>query len=123
MGVKIYVPTESDLCKSYYLYGRDEAKQADLMKKFEDRKAFLEGVHNQFKLQFEQARDVMNQVAGALEMLKHQGQNDPNVKKQTEEFTKQWQTHKLAFEQGRDAIQQHLGAIEDVKYFIQLFQN
>ena len=123
MGIKIYVPTESDLCKSYFLYGRDEEKQADLMKKFDDRFQFLQGVHNQYKIQHEQARDAMNQVAGALELLKSQDQDDPQVQEKIKKFTAEWQKHRLAYEQGRDAIQQHIGAIEDVKYFQQLFRH
>lgn len=70
-GIKIYVPTESDLLKSYFLYGKDEEKQSELMLKFQDRMNFLMNQHNVQKNQAEQLRDSLNQHIGAIEDCKY----------------------------------------------------
>jgi hypothetical protein len=125
MGVKIFVPTESDLCKSFHLYGKEEEQQTEMMKK--------QSV----------SRDMMNKFIGALEqwdeIKKNESVNiskltptpeqkvaldkvladiDLKIKLLTEEYNK----HRLSFEQSRDAINQHIGCIEDIKYWMLLMK-
>jgi hypothetical protein len=143
MGKKIFVPTESDLCKSFHLYGKDEEKQGEMMKKFEDRMNFVQNMHNQYAQQQMFSRDMMNKFMGAIEQWEqiknNESQNiskinpnpeqklvlekvlsdiDAKLKLLSEEYNK----HRLAFEQSRDAINQHIGCIEDIKYWMLLIK-
>jgi hypothetical protein len=138
MGIKIYVPQESDLCKSFYLYGLDEEKQTEMMKKLDDRMIFVQNMHNQYAQNQMVARDMMNKFVGALEQWdaikksetekmatltptpeqkivldKVLSEIDLKIKQLSEEYNK----HRMAFEQSRDAINQHIGCIEDIKYW------
>jgi len=138
MGKKIYVPTESDLCKSFYLYGLDEEKQTETMKKFNDRLVFVQNMQNQYTQQQMISRDMMNKFTGALEQWdairkaevekiatktptpeqkvmfdKMLVEIDAKIKILSDEYGK----HRLTFEQSRDAINQHIGCIEDIKYW------
>jgi hypothetical protein len=116
MGIKVYAPTESDLCKSFYIYGKDEEKQTDMLKKLDDRMQFLQGMHNQYKYQNETARDLVNQTIGAIKEWEKQDQNANEVKEKIKELTGIFNKHRSDLEQSRDAVQQHVGAMEDVKY-------
>lgn len=71
MGIKIYVPKESDLMKSYFQYGREEEKQSDILLKITDHMAWLTNQYNGQKQQSEQLRDSLNQHVGAIENCKH----------------------------------------------------
>lgn len=135
MGKKIYIPTESDLCKSFYLYGKDEEKQTDMLKKLDDRLKFVTDMHVQYTMQQQGARDMMNKFAGALEQWEAMLNNEKarngtlagankelsdkaitEITEKVKQLTDEWKKHQVAFEQARDAINQHIGAIEDVKY-------
>jgi len=138
MGKKIYVPRESDLCKSFYLYGLDEEKQTEMMIKFNDRLTFIQNAQNQYSQQQMFSRDMMNKFTGALEQWdaikkaevdkiatitptpeqkimfdKMLAEIDAKIKILSDEYNK----HRLTFEQSRDAINQHIGCIEDIKYW------
>jgi hypothetical protein len=139
-GIRIYVPHESDLCKSYFIYGRDEEKQTETIKKLNDRLEFLtnvHGVHTQNQLV---SRDMMNKFTGAVEQweaIKKSEQDKINSAKnitpeqkqaldkvmedidlKLKQLTEEYHKHRATFEQSRDAINQHIGAIEDVKYWL-----
>lgn len=122
MGKNIYVPLESDLCKSFYLYGKDEEKQTEMLKKLEDRMGFLQNMHNQYANNQMISRDNMNKFIGAIEQWQAQDQNEPAVQKRMGELQEEFKKHQLTFEQSRDAINQHVGAIEDVKYMMLLMK-
>jgi hypothetical protein len=137
-GKKIYVPTESDLCKSFYLYGRDEEKQGEMLIKLEDRFAFLQSQHTLHTNNQAVSRDMMNKFVGALEQWEflkknEQARIDTTITDQKEreetslkvmpvydvkikEITDEYNKHRTTYEQSRDAINQHIGAIEDVKF-------
>ena len=71
MGIKVYVPKESDLLKSYFLYGKEEEKQAEILSKIQGHSDFLISQYNAQKAQAEQLRDSLNQHIGAIENCKH----------------------------------------------------
>ena len=71
MGIKIYVPKESDLMKSYFQYGREEERQSEITGKIQAHMEWLVNQHNMYKQQSEQARDAINQHIGAIENCKH----------------------------------------------------
>jgi len=121
-GIKIYVPPESDLCKSFYIYGRDEEQQTDMIIKLNDRMSFLMGAHNQYKMQNEQARDAMNRTIGELECWKKFDQKEDKVKEQVENLNKVLMNQRYQFETTRDAINQHIGAMEDIKFILGLIK-
>lgn len=122
MGCNIYVPVESDLCKSYYLYGKDEEKNSEMIKKLEDRLTFTQGMHNHYKNLQNQARDAMNQFIGSLEQWRVQDQNSPEVKKKMDELNQGFQQNRVNAENYRDAVQQHIGMIEDLKYWLDVMR-
>jgi hypothetical protein len=70
-GIKIYVPKESDLMKSYFQYGREEEHQTEILMKIQDHMNFLTNQYNGQKAQSEQLRDSLNQHIGAIENCKH----------------------------------------------------
>jgi hypothetical protein len=70
MGIKIYVPSESDLMKSYFLYGKDEEHQSEIITRIQDHMNFLSQQFNANKGQSEQLRDSLNQHIGAIEDCK-----------------------------------------------------
>lgn len=139
MGKKIYVPTESDLCKSFHLYGKDEEKVTDIMKKYNDRLEFLTKVHANYIQQQAFSRDMMMKFQGAIEqwdaIKKSELSKIASMKPTTEQkivldkvisdidlklnqLTEEYKKHQINYEQGRDAANQHIGAIEDVKYWM-----
>jgi hypothetical protein len=124
MGKTVYVPTESDLCKSFYLYGKDEEKQTDMMKKLENHFAFIQNMHNQYLNNKEVSRDNIHKFIGAIEQWKNADtdQNDPKVKERIENLTAEYQKHVQMFEQSRDAVNQHIGAMELMKYIMLLMK-
>jgi hypothetical protein len=143
MGKKIFVPTESDLCKSFYLYGKDEEKQTDMLKKLDDRIAFLQNMHSQHTQQQMISRDMMNKFMGAVEQWEAIRKSEQtkiesitptpeqkvildkvlaDIDTKLKLLTEEYQKHRLTFEQSRDAINQHIGAIEDVKYMMLLMK-
>ena len=69
-GITIYVPPESDLLKSFFLYGKDEEKQADLQRKLEDRLNWLNSQLNQYQMQRGQIEQAVQQHIGAIEDVK-----------------------------------------------------
>jgi hypothetical protein len=78
MGRKVYVPSESDLMKTYFIYGLEEEKQTEMVKRIEDHMNFLMNQCNMQKQNSEQLRDAINQHVGGIEtcktvlgMLKH----------------------------------------------------
>ena len=71
MGIAVYVPPESDLMKSYFLYGKDEEQQTELIKRMEDHLNFMTNQFNGFKNQSEQLRDSLNQHIGGIETCKY----------------------------------------------------
>lgn len=137
MGKKIYVPSESDLCKSYFIYGRDEERQTETLKKLEDRRVFISNAQAQYSNQQAFSRDMMNKFQGAVEQWEFIKKNEieksskiqmddkqkeilNNVIKDIDiklkELTDEYNKHRLTFEQSRDAINQHIGALEETKY-------
>jgi hypothetical protein len=70
MGKAIYVPAESDLMKSYFLYGKDEEKQTEILKRIQDHMDFMTTQFNGQKQQSEQLRDSLNQHIGGIETCK-----------------------------------------------------
>lgn len=138
-GIKIYIPHESDLCKSYYIYGMDEEKQTETIKKLNDRLAFLTNAHATYMMNQTGARDIMNKFVGAIEQwefikkseqdkinaIKPEGETKKVLDKvladieiKLKQLTDEYNKHRQIFEQSRDAINQHIGAIEDVKYWL-----
>jgi hypothetical protein len=69
-GIKIYVPKESDLCKSYFLYGKDEEHQTEIMVKLTDRMNWLQTQLNNFMAQRGQVEQAIQQHIGAIEDVK-----------------------------------------------------
>jgi len=69
-GIKIYVPKESDLCKSYFLYGKDEEHQTEIMVKLNDRMNWLQAQLNNFMAQRGQVEQAIQQHIGAIEDVK-----------------------------------------------------
>lgn len=69
-GIKIYVPKESDLCKSYFLYGKDEEHQTEIMVKLTDRMNWLQTQLNNFMAQRGQIEQAIQQHIGAIEDVK-----------------------------------------------------
>lgn len=70
MGIKIFVPLESDLLKSYFKYGKDEEKQTEILKRIQDHMDFMTNTFNAQKQQSEQLRDSLNQHVGGIETCK-----------------------------------------------------
>jgi len=78
MGIKVYVPSESDLMKTYFIYGLEEEKQTEIVNRMNDHMTFLMNQCNAQKQNSEQLRDSINQHVGGIEtcktflgMLKH----------------------------------------------------
>jgi hypothetical protein len=69
-GIKIYVPKESDLCKSYFLYGKDEEHQTEIMVKLTERMNWLQNQLNGFMAQRGQVEQAIQQHIGAIEDVK-----------------------------------------------------
>ena len=72
LGISIYVPTESDLCKSTFLYGFEDERVNQLRLKYNDRRMFLQNQLNNYSMQKMQMEAAMQQHIGALEELKFQ---------------------------------------------------
>jgi len=143
LGKKIYVPSESDLCKSYFIYGRDEEKQTETLKKLEDRRGFLSNMQAQYSNNQAVSRDMMNKFAGAIEQWEFIKKNEvskfesgsipeehkplitkviEDIDKKLKELTEEYNKHRITYEQSRDAINQHIGALEETKYMEMLMK-
>lgn len=143
LGKKIYVPSESDLCKSYFIYGRDEEKQTETLKKLEDRRGFLTNMQAQYSNNQAIARDMMNKFSGAIEQWEFIKKNEiakfesgaipaeqkplltkviEDIDKKLKELTDEYNKHRINFEQSRDAINQHIGALEETKFTMMLMK-
>jgi hypothetical protein len=70
MGIKIYVPSVSDLIKTNFIYGRDEEEQALMIAKMEERMSFLNQQLNTYQAQANQVQAAIQQHLGAIEDCK-----------------------------------------------------
>lgn len=67
LGIRLYMPPESDLLKTAYLYGFEQAKAERFLAKLKARKQELQGRHDYLAQQKAQIEAAMNQIRGAVE--------------------------------------------------------
>ena len=66
-GIKLYIPDESDLLKTPFLYGFEDEKQNFMRSKLLAKKAEYEKKKAEFKQQLDQATAALNTYDGALQ--------------------------------------------------------
>jgi len=71
MGIKFYLPDESDLLKTPFLYGFEDEKQDFMRKKLLAKKAEYERKKAEFKQQIDQATAALNTYDGALQDVEY----------------------------------------------------
>jgi hypothetical protein len=71
MGIKFYLPDESDLLKTPFLYGFEDEKQDFMRKKLLAKKAEYEKKKAEFKMQIDQATAALNTYDGALQDVEY----------------------------------------------------
>lgn len=71
MGKNVFLPAQSDLCKSAFLYGFEAEKQHDFKVKVKERIKELESRYNHNQQQIANANAASNQLLGALEDCKY----------------------------------------------------
>lgn len=67
MGKRIYVPLVSDLMKSNFLYGKDEEKQSETVKKIQERTDWLTTQYNLYQQQRAQMMQQIQQINTAID--------------------------------------------------------
>ena len=70
LGAKIYIPPESDLLTSLFLYGYEDEKKAVFMSKVQQVEGDIEGKIQQATAEELRQRDWKNQVTGAKEAIR-----------------------------------------------------
>lgn len=67
MGIRVYLPSESDLCKAAYMYGWEQPKAERFLVKLSARKDELQKRLNMLVNQRAQIEAAINQIQGAIE--------------------------------------------------------
>ncbi len=129
MGCKIHIPFESDLCKSFFHYGRDEEANTDLEKKIDDRINWLQSQYNMMAQQSAFLMQVANQIIGRIESTK---QTVNKLKELSSEkyadlisemeaqimaLNQEFQTKQMEAQSAQNTVQQLVGGMEDSKYW------
>jgi hypothetical protein len=70
-GINIYIPPQSDLCKTMFLYGYEDEAQTAYILKVKSRKHELQERINNYKAQVDHNWIAMNQMVGALDDLQY----------------------------------------------------
>jgi hypothetical protein len=70
-GINVYLPPETDLCKTFYLYGYQDNEATELAKRLKAREGELNGRAAEFRRQMEEAKTGMNQLLGAADDLRY----------------------------------------------------
>ena len=70
-GINVYIPDESDLLKTPFLYGFEDEKQDFMRKKLLAKKAEYERKKAEFKQQLDQATAALNAYDGALQNVEY----------------------------------------------------
>lgn len=66
LGINIFIPQDSDLCKTYYLYGYEEHP---MLKKFNKMKDFIKGKQNDAEDRFDYYEKLKHRYQGQQETL------------------------------------------------------
>lgn len=130
LGIKIYVPSESDLCKSFFVYGKQEEENTEIIKKIDDRLEWLNQMMVQAQNNAAHATNIFHQFIGRIENCKDlvnmfsQKKDIPGYQDIINEITALGS--KLANEMigkqnemsaHHNGVQQLVGSIEDSKYW------
>ena len=128
-GIKIYIPEESDLCKSFFHYGRQEEETTDIGKKIDDRILWLQGQYNMMANQAAFLMQAANQMVGHIEgtrawMAKLKEKNDDkfteliaDMEAKGIQLTQEFQAKQQEAQMAANSVQQLVGGIEDCKYW------
>jgi len=129
MGIKIYIPTESDLCKSFFHYGLQEEEATELEKKIDDRIMWLQTQYNQVSNQSAFLMQVTNQLIGQIENTR-QWMNklkEKDSEKYAEliaemeakgmQLNQEFSTKQIEAQTAMNTVQQLVGGMEDSRYW------
>ena len=128
-GIKIHIPTESDLCKSFFIYGKQEEENQDLIKKIDDRIGWAQGCINGANQNGAGATNAYHQFYGRVEELKEIVQilSDKDKDKYADEINLlmakgsriagEMMAHQNSANQFQMTSQQMIGVLEDCKYW------
>lgn len=135
MGKKIYIPAESDLCKSFFHYGEQEEENTEVQQKIEDRINWLQSQYNQMSNQTTFLGNVVNQIIGHIESTKfwqnelkkknNESYNDliSEMNAKEMQLSQEFSVKQFEAQQAANSLQQLIGGVEDSKYWKMTLKN
>lgn len=111
LGINVYVPPQSDLLKTMFLYGYESDRQSETILKMRQRTKELQANINRHQTEAERAIGAMNQMIGALDDLNYWQRcwvfDDPGEKDYEKVLEKVNEALRKAKEKGNVSTQAH----------------